>query len=71
MARIHGTIGPRYRSADQTQTREFRTSCGKVLHGKQQQLVWYHVVSKPVGWVNWHGARDQRNQCFPCEYDQL
>lgn len=46
MARIHGTLGPRYRGADQAQTREFRTSCRKVLHGKQQQLVRYHVVSK-------------------------
>lgn len=71
MACIHRTLGTRYCSTDQAQTRKFRTSRRKVLHGKQQQLVRYHMVPKQVGRIDRHGARDQRNECIPCEYDQL
>lgn len=58
MARIHNTFSSRDRSTDQAQTRQFRRSRRKVLHGKQQRHLWYHVVSEQVGRDNWYGARD-------------
>lgn len=58
MACIHNTLSPRHRGADQAQTRQLRRSRRKVLHGKQQQHVRYHVVSEQVGRDNWYGARD-------------